>query len=79
VKKMKTRSNGSWFSREVRPLFVVVWWPDPYHHVPQVIGPFDDNEEARAVRDDIRFQQRSDRMAHVVPLDGWTWKKGKRK
>jgi len=50
-------------------LFVVLYWPDPTHHVPVVKGPYFDNDHALKVRDNLRsIQKREEKMAQAMPL-----------
>jgi len=50
-------------------LYIVLYWPDADHHVPEVKGPYYSREHCLEVRNSIRAQQRrEEKMAQAMPL-----------
>lgn len=53
-------------------IFVVLYWPDPTHHVPELRGPYYSIERGLEVRNAIRARQRrEEKMAQLSPLVHW--------
>jgi len=50
-------------------LYIVLYWPDASHHVPEVKGPYYSREHCNEVRNAVRASQgREERMAQSMPL-----------
>lgn len=50
-------------------LYIVLYWLDANHHVPDVKGPYYSREHAHDVRNAIRAsQRREEKMAQSMPL-----------